>query len=69
MPQLLLASGFAELRCYEDTPVVHGVPSALRWVVWKGMRALLRLYVAAETGDSGRACIFSQNFLRVAVKS
>jgi hypothetical protein len=40
MPQLLLASGFAEVRCYEDTPVVHGVPSALRWVVWKGMRAL-----------------------------
>jgi len=68
MTQLLLASAFAEVRCFEDAPVVHGVPSALGWVAWKGMRALLRLYVAAETGNPGRACIFSQNFLTVALK-
>src|SRR5262249_61020624 len=69
MTQLLLASAFAEVRCFEDTPVVHGVPSMLRWLAWKGIRALLRLYVAAETGDPGRVCIFSQNFLTIALKS
>jgi len=68
MAQLLLASGFADVRCFEDTPIVHGISSALRWMVWKGMRALLRLYIAAETGDPGRASIFTQNFLTVAVK-
>jgi len=28
----------------------------------------LRLYIAAETGDMSQDCIFSQNFLAVAVK-
>src|SRR5262245_53128418 len=69
MAQLLLASGFAEVRCFEDTPAVHGAPSALRWVVWKGLRALMRLYLAAETGDPGGASIFTRNFLTVAVKT
>lgn len=66
--QLLLASGFAEVRCFEDQPVVHGAKSALRWVLWKGFRGLLRLYLAAETGDAGRGHIFSQNLLAVARK-
>lgn len=64
--QLLLCSGFADVRCFEDTPVVHGAKSALRWVLWKVFRGLLRLYIAAETGDAGRAHIFSQNLLAVA---
>lgn len=64
--QLLLASGFAEVRCFEDQPVVHGAKSALRWALWQGFRGLLRLYIAAETGDAGGRHIFSQNLLAVA---
>jgi SAM-dependent methyltransferase len=66
--QLLLSSGFRSLECYEDAPVIHGVPSAVRFAVWKGIRAVLRLYLAAETGNSGRSAIFTQNLLAVAVR-
>ena len=68
LAQLLLASGFAEVRCFEDQPVVHGTKSAARWLLWKGFRGLLRLYIAAETGDAGGGHIFSQNLLAVARK-
>ncbi len=68
LAQLLLSSGFADLRCFKDAPVVHGAKSALRWLLWKGFRGVLRLYVAAETGNAGGAHIFSQNLLAVATK-
>jgi hypothetical protein len=65
---LLHSSSFSEVRCYEDEPILHGVKSLVRWSLWKGFRAVLRLYPAAETGDTGREAIYSQNFLTVAVK-
>ncbi|MEJ7813251.1 MAG: class I SAM-dependent methyltransferase [Gemmatimonadaceae bacterium] len=68
MGQLLLSSDFASYRCYEDSPVIHGVASALRYIVWKGVRGLLRVYLAAETGSRDPSFILSQNFLTVAVK-
>lgn len=68
LAQLLLASGFAEVRCFEDQPVVHGAKSALRWLLWRGFRGVLRLYIAAETGDARGGHIFSQNLLAVARK-
>ena len=68
LSQLLLSSGFSDVRCYEDAPVVHGAKSALRWLLWKGFRGVLRLYIAAETGDASNAHIFSQNLLAVARK-
>jgi 2-polyprenyl-3-methyl-5-hydroxy-6-metoxy-1,4-benzoquinol methylase len=66
--QLLLSSGFRSLECYEDTPIVHGVVSALRFVAWKAIRGMLRLYLAAETGNTGASAIFTQNLLAVAVR-
>jgi SAM-dependent methyltransferase len=66
--QLLLSSGFESVHCFEDTPVVHGVKSALRWVIWKGFRSILRLYLAAETGDAGGDHIFTHNMLAVAMR-
>lgn len=68
LSQLLLSSGFGEMRCFEDAPVVDGAKSALRWLLWKGFRGVLRLYIAAETGDASSAHIFSQNLLAVARK-
>lgn len=64
--QLLYASGFSDVSSYEDTPVPHGLKSVGRWVIWRIIRAVLRLYLAAETGETGRDAIFSQNFLSVA---
>lgn len=66
--QLLFSSGFASVLCYEDTPVVHGILSAGRWVVWQAVRSMLRLWLAAETGRLREPAIFSQNFLVVAFK-
>lgn len=68
LSQLLLSSGFSSVRCFEDAPVVHGAKSVVRWGLWQGFRGLLRLYIAAETGDASGAHIFSQNLLAVAVK-
>ena len=68
LAQLLLSSGFADLRCFEDTPVVQGAKSAVRWLLWKSFRGLLRLYIAAETGNASNEHIFSQNLLAVATK-
>ena len=66
--QLLLSSGFRSLECYEDTPVIHGMASAFRFVAWKAIRGMLRFYLAAETGNSGASAIFTQNLLAVAVR-
>lgn len=66
--QLLKSSDFSFVTCYEDAPIPHGLKSAVRWVLWKAIRGILRLYLAAETGAGEKACIFSQNFLTVAVK-
>lgn len=66
--QLLKSSGFSHVTCHEDTPIPHGLKSAVRWVLWKVIRGALRLYLAAETGAGEKACIFSQNFLTVASK-
>lgn len=68
LAQLLFASGFGDVRCFADTPVVHGIKSALRWLLWQVFRSVLRLYIAAETGDVSNAHIFSQNMLAIANK-
>jgi SAM-dependent methyltransferase len=65
--QLLRASGFGAVQCFEDAPVVHGAASAARWAVWKVVRGMLRVYLMAETGSSGSG-VLSQNMLAVATK-
>jgi 2-polyprenyl-3-methyl-5-hydroxy-6-metoxy-1,4-benzoquinol methylase len=66
--QLLLSSGFAHVECYEDSPIPHGIKSSIRWILWQSIRAGLRLWLAVETGETGRNAIFSQNLLAVAAK-
>jgi SAM-dependent methyltransferase len=65
--QMLRACRFADVRCFEDTPVVHGAASAVRWLAWKLVRNLARFALAAETGETD--AIFSQLLLAVAVKA
>ncbi|SMF63162.1 Methyltransferase domain-containing protein [Tistlia consotensis] len=67
--QLLSLAGFARSAVFEDRPAVHGLKSALRALVWRLVRGALRLALAAETGDSGRQAVFSQNLLAVADKA
>jgi hypothetical protein len=64
----LAACGFSRIECYEDQPVVHGMVSGLRWLLWRVLRGTLRFYLAVETGSLARKEILSQNLLCVAVK-
>ena len=59
--QLSRAAGFSETKCFEDSPVAHGLKSMLRLVSWKAMRIFLRVYRLSETGETNG--IFSQNLL------
>jgi 2-polyprenyl-3-methyl-5-hydroxy-6-metoxy-1,4-benzoquinol methylase len=66
--QLLRCAGFSQVSSYEDVPIVHGMLSAVRYMIWKIARTALRLIYAAQTGDLGRNLILSQNFFTVAHK-
>lgn len=68
LAQILLASGFTDVRSFEDKPVVHGLKSFVRRVLWAGIRASLLVYLAAETGAFDRGTILTQNFLAVAIR-
>lgn len=63
--QVLVAAGFQEINVYPVEPVVHGLMSAGRYLLWKAIRLLLLLYLAAETG-SFRGYILTQNLIAAA---
>jgi len=66
LADVLLASGFTDVRCFEDKPIVYSLKSLLRCLLWTGIRASLIIYIAAETGLFDRGAILTQNFLAVA---
>lgn len=68
LAQLFLSSGFHRVECHESGPVPAGLKSAVRWLLWRGIRQFLRLWTAAETGDLGRDAIYTRNLLAVAYK-
>jgi len=68
LSQLLRAAGFADVACFEDRPVAHGLKSTVRAVLWQLVRLRLRLLLAIETGETGSEAIFSQVMLAVARK-
>jgi len=67
LSQLMLASGFSSLNAFEDEPVVHGMKSAARSAIWALLRAAMRIYTAAETGETS-GHVFTRNLLAVAIK-
>lgn len=62
--QMFGALGFSEAKCFEDKPVVHGVTSLVRRIIWELGSAPFRLLYRAETAEL--APIMSQNLLFVA---
>lgn len=68
LEQLLRASGFASVECFESGPVAHGMKSVIRVGLWKLIRLALRMWTAVETGDTGRRALFTRNLLAVARK-
>ena len=66
MRQALVSSGFEDVTCFEDKPVVHGLKSFFRRLLWDVLTILPRLLLAAETGQ--KRFVLSQNMLVVARK-
>lgn len=65
--QLLTTIGFTQIVCYEDKPIVHGVKSFVRRVLWELLTLKFRLLAMAETGTTNN--ILSRNMLVVAKKT
>jgi 2-polyprenyl-3-methyl-5-hydroxy-6-metoxy-1,4-benzoquinol methylase len=64
--QVLLATGFGQVQTFEIRPVVHGVRSLLRRVIWEAFTLFPRLLMIAETGTTH--FVLSQNLLVIAKK-
>jgi 2-polyprenyl-3-methyl-5-hydroxy-6-metoxy-1,4-benzoquinol methylase len=58
--QLTAVAGFAGVMAYACPPAVHGPASAARALLWKPVSGLLKLALAAETGQL-RGHIVTQN--------
>lgn len=67
--QLLLSSSFRKVSSYEDKPVVHGLKSLVRYLLWEFLlRQACRIARIVETGSCDADAIFTLNFLTVAEK-
>ncbi len=64
--QILRASGFNNITCHEEKPLVYGVKSLVRRILWSTLTLRERLLLLAETGSHGH--ILSQNMLVTASK-
>jgi len=64
--QLFLTIGFNDVECFEERPVVHGLKSLARRILWTAGTMGPRLLLTAET--AGRGFILSQNMIVIARK-
>lgn len=65
--QVLRAAGFTGIDVYPLEPYVHGLPSAVRRLVWLGLKQLIRVYLLVEQGTGGSG-VFTANLCAVARK-
>jgi cyclopropane fatty-acyl-phospholipid synthase-like methyltransferase len=66
LSQVLTEVGFRDVEFYSAGPVPKGLKSTARYILWKCIESVLRLYTAIETGSfSG---IFTQNVIAAARK-
>lgn len=59
--QMLRVSGFHTIEVYPQRPVVHGLKSFLRYVLWRFFELIMHAYLIVETGSSRG--IFTQNLI------
>jgi len=65
---VLTTVGFERVQVFPASPIVHGLSSLLRWLLWQGIVFILRMYNAVETGELEKQVI-TQNPIAAAVKS
>lgn len=59
--QILLVSGFKEIKVYPQRPVIHGLKSFIRYLLWRYIELELKFYLLVETGSAKG--IFTQNLI------
>jgi len=62
LKQLLSLCGFSEIESRETGPVIHGVLSLGRFLIWKIIRVGLAIWNLSETGGMGSG-IYTRTFL------
>jgi len=65
--QVLKVAGFGNIQVYALEPWIHGPASAVRWIIWKMIKQIVRLYFLVEQGTAGSG-VFTSNLLAVAEK-
>ena len=64
--QLFLSSGFANIKSYEDKPIVHGIKSGIRLFLWSYLvKPIYKFLLIVESGGIDKNTILTQNFLTV----
>lgn len=66
LKDLLSSIGFKKVGAYPLRPVVHGIPSFIRYCLWFVIEAFLKFYRLVETGT--KKGIFTQSMIVVAKK-
>lgn len=51
LSQVLYFTGFRDVKIFPKEPYVHGVKSAVRWVLWRSIKQLIRFYLLVEAGS------------------
>lgn len=66
--QLMFSCGLRNVTFAEDVPVIHGLKSGVRYILWNVFHAVFRAIYISETGDKGRELVLTQNLIAVARK-
>lgn len=61
LKEILSFTGFKEFYFKETGPIIHGLKSLIRFILWKIIKLFLKFYLLIETGE--RANILTQNII------
>ncbi len=67
LSQVLYFTGFTDVRVFPKEPYVHGLKSTVRFLLWKTIEAVIRLYLLVETGNTGSG-VYTQTMYAVGRK-
>jgi 2-polyprenyl-3-methyl-5-hydroxy-6-metoxy-1,4-benzoquinol methylase len=67
MKQIFRSEGLSDIICFESGPVIHGVSSFIRFVLFKISMFIFNAIILCETGMSEK--ILSQNFFTIIKKN
>jgi hypothetical protein len=67
LSQILRLSGFKEIKFLRTEPVIHNFKSLVRFLIWKFIKQLIKIYFLAATGSIGGG-EYHQNISVLAMK-